>query len=89
MGKFFELAIKLLPTILQLMGAAEQFFGDKPNAGAAKKLAVMTATGAIINGVESVSTGGQAETWERIKEPVSNIIDNAAALMFPEHQTEK
>ena len=85
MGKFFEMAIRLLPTILQLMGAAEQFFGDKPNSGAAKKQAVMTATGAILNGVESVSTGGQAETWERIKEPVSNIIDNAASIMFPEH----
>jgi len=89
MGKFFELAIKLLPSILQLMGVAEHMLRDKPNSGAEKKAAVMAATGAIINGIEGVSTGGQSETWERIKDPVSNIIDNAATIVFPEHHPEK
>ena len=43
----------------------------------------MEATKTIIDGVQSVSTGGQKETWDRIKAPVSGIIDNAASIMFP------
>ncbi|PKN67173.1 MAG: hypothetical protein CVU57_04270 [Deltaproteobacteria bacterium HGW-Deltaproteobacteria-15] len=85
MNKYMAIAMKLLPTILQLMGIAESLFEDKPNSGKEKKAVVTTAAKAIVEGVGAVSTGGQAETWERIKDPVSNIIDNAAAIAFPEH----
>lgn len=85
MGKYFSVAMKLLPTILQLMAIAENLFDGKPDSGAEKKAMVTATAKTIVEGVGSVSTGGQAETWERIKDPVSNIIDNAAAIAFPEH----
>lgn len=81
------IAMKLLPTIVQLMGIAENLFADKPNSGAEKKALVTATAKTIVDGVMAVSTGGQAETWERIKLPVSSIIDSAAAIAFPEHQT--
>lgn len=83
MVKMFAIFLQVFPTILQLMGLAEKIFSDKPNSGAEKKALVMGATQAIIGGIAAVSTGGQAETWQKIKDPVSAIIDNAAAIVFP------
>ena len=68
--------------IPELMKIVERII-TKPQSGVEKKAIVMDATRAIVTGIQSVSTGGQAETWERIAEPVSNIIDSAATIMFP------
>ena len=77
----FALVIQLLPFILKLMEIVERVIKD----GKVKKEIVMATTEVIIGGIQSVSTGGQAETWDRIAEPISAIIDNAATIMFPEH----
>ena len=68
--------------IPELMKLVERIIA-KPKAGAEKKAIVMDATKAIITGVQAVSTGGQAETWEAIAAPISGIIDNVATLIFP------
>lgn len=72
----------ILRLILTLMPVIEGLFG--PKSGAAKKQAVSDAAKAVVDIVGAVSTGGQKQTWEKIKEPVGNIIDNAAAILFPE-----
>jgi len=77
------LLIKLLPVILQLMSLAEKAYADKPDSGAEKKALVIDVTGALVQGAEAVFTGGAAETWDRIKEPVGSIIDSAASIAFP------
>ncbi len=77
------LLMQLLPSIVKLMGIAEEAFDKTPDSGKKKKEMVMGATAAILGGIAGVSTGGQAETWKRIAKPVSGIIDNAAAIAFP------
>ena len=73
--------IGILSAIVQLMAIVEPIFG--PKSGAVKKEVVTGAVKTIVDVVEEVSAGGQKQTWERIKEPVSNIIDNAATILFP------
>lgn len=77
------LLIKLLPVILQLMNLAEKAYADKPDSGAEKKALVTDVTGALVQAAEEVFTGGAAETWDRIKEPIGSIIDSAASIAFP------
>ena len=38
---------------------------------------------AIFGGIGAVSTGGQAETFALIREPLGAIIDSAASIAFP------
>jgi len=78
-----QILIALIPTIIKLMGIAETAYANVPQSGAEKKTLVMTIIEAIFGGIGAVSTGGQAETWARIQEPVSSIIDSAAAIAFP------
>jgi thioester reductase-like protein len=85
---WFALIVQLLPAILKLMGLAEQAFSGESASGAKKKELVMGAAEAIVGGIQSISTGGQAETWDRIAAPVSIIIDAAASIAFPHDSTE-
>lgn len=80
---WITLLIKLIPTIIQLITFAEKAFADTPGTGAQKKELVTGAAKAIVGGVVAVSTGGQAETWDRIAEPVGTIIDSTAGILFP------
>jgi hypothetical protein len=84
MNKWLAVFVQVFPAIVTLMGVAERAFGNKPKSGADKKAMVMEATKAIVCGITAASTGGQADTWAKIEKPVSNIIDNAAAIVFPE-----
>ena len=68
--------------IPELMKIVERII-TKPQSGVEKKAIVMDATRAIVTGIQSVSTGGQAETWELIAAPISGIIDNVATMLFP------
>lgn len=76
---------KLIPTLLILMGIIEKAFDDKPDSGAEKKAMVLQGAKAAIDGVQSVSTGGQLATWEELEEPVGKVIDGLASLAFPNH----
>ena len=80
---YLNLLVALLPTIIKLMGIAEVTMADKPQSGPEKKNFVMSIIEAIFGGISAISTGGQAETWNRIKEPVGTIIDAAAGIAFP------
>lgn len=75
--------LKLLPMLFQLIPIAEKAFDGVPDSGAEKKALVTDAAKALLAGVGAVSTGGQAETFETVAPAVSNIIDNAAGIMFP------
>lgn len=75
--------VKLLPFIFQMVTLAEKAFSDKPKSGADKKALVTTGAKAAVGAITAISTGGQADTWNRIAEPVSGIIDMAAGIMYP------
>ena len=85
---WFAIIVQLLPALLKLMGLVEVAFSGIPNSGAQKKELVTVAVETIIGGIQTVSTGGQAETWNRIAAPVSAIIDAAASIAFPHDTTE-
>lgn len=82
-----NILIALIPTIIKLMGIAETTYANVPQSGEQKKSLVMMIIEAIFGGIGAVSTGGAAETWTRIQEPVSTIIDSAAAIAFPKSAT--
>lgn len=77
------LLIKLVPTIVSLVGLAEKLYSDKPESGAEKKSFVMAIVQALSGGASAVFTGGAAETWQRIEAPIGTIIDAAASIAFP------
>ena len=67
--------------IMTLISAVEPLFG--PKSGAVKKKVVTDIAKTVVEAVEANSTGGQANTWGKIKEPVGNIIDNTVEILFP------
>ena len=67
--------------IITLITAVEPLFG--PKSGAVKKKVVTDVAKTVVEAVEDSSTGGQKNTWGRIKDPVSNIIDNSVDILFP------
>ena len=69
---------QILPSLISL---AERLLG--PKTGEIKKDLVMEAANIAMTAVGALSTGGQAETWERIKPSVSLIVDAGVAIAFP------
>jgi len=74
----------LLPSIARMMGTVERIMG--PGAGEQKKEIVMEGAQHIIEGIASVSTGGQADTWKRLAGPISTIIDELCKILFPNEE---
>lgn len=72
----------LLPFITRLIGLAESIFTGAKQ-GKVKKQLVMDATATIVGGIGAVSSGGQKETWDKIAEPIGNIVDNLVPVIFP------
>ena len=79
---YLMLALRLLPSVIGLMGIAERAYKNKPKSGPEKKEFVKEAAGAIVDGVSEVSTGGQKETWDEIDNILDPFIDIAARIMF-------
>ena len=79
--QYFGLILKLLPFIINLMRVAEDL-SEEPGSGAQKKEAVIDGTKIVISALSEVSTGGQKETWDKIKEPLGKVIDLIAGLLF-------
>ncbi len=77
------LIVKLIPTIFSLVTLAEKLFLDKPQSGAEKKNFVLAVLESLSGGASSVLTGGAADTWVKIKDPISMIVDAAATIAFP------
>jgi hypothetical protein len=73
--------IMLLPYIVKLMELAERVFGD--GTGTTKKDLVVSCIGMAVGAITLVSTGGQADWWDRNRESVGAIVDNLASILFP------
>ena len=76
------IVLQFLPVLVDL---AEKVFVNK-GTGAEKKKFVLDALPAISKSIESVSTGGQKETWQVITNNIDVIgktVDVAASVMFP------
>ena len=72
-------AMAVIPLVIGLMGQAEEALGD--GTGPVKKAAVEAGAVAFVEGMQTVSTGGQKETWESITpETVSVLIDTIATV---------
>jgi hypothetical protein len=74
-----------ITAVTKLMGVAEALFNKEPKSGAQKKELVTNAFSTVIDMVASVSTGGQKETWNAVKEfytpeVLSSTIDNLAPV---------
>jgi hypothetical protein len=78
MALWLPILLQMLPS---LIGLAEKLLG--PKAGVGKKDLVMEATGIAMTAIGAFSTGGQAETWDKIKPLVSTIVDAGVAIAFP------
>lgn len=72
-------AIAAVPAAITLMTAAEEAFGD--GTGPIKKAAVTEGLVAIADGMQKVSTGGQAETWAKVTpDVIGTTVDTIAAV---------
>lgn len=65
----------ILPMITTLVGMAERLF-TKPGSGAEKKEAVTQGAQLFADTMVKVSTGGQKETWQTIRDNVQ-VVDYA------------
>lgn len=81
---YIGLFTKLIPGVISLMAIAQRLFSGKPKSGAEKKELVLATVETVLSSTLAVSTGGQKETWEAIKEPVGMLIDAAAAMKISE-----
>jgi len=79
-----QIAFAALSFAVRLIPVAEKAFDGKPDSGKEKKEMVMSGTKALVDTMEAVSTGGQAETWNRIEKPVGDAIDAACTEIFKE-----
>lgn len=72
-------ALAVVPIITTLMNSAEESLGD--GTGALKKSAVVSGAVAFTKTMQTVSTGGQKETWSKITpELVDTTIDTIATI---------
>ena len=72
-----DLVVKYLPSLISI---AEGIFSWKAKSGEDKKAFVQNTLQTVVTGVAAESTGGQAETWAKIKDPVSVMIDASVAI---------
>jgi hypothetical protein len=72
--------LALIPLVVKLIGYVEEIFGAASGNGAVKKSTVLNAAQAIVEGVASVSTGGQKETWENLAPAVGLVIDATVSV---------
>lgn len=70
-------AVAAIPATIGLMTAAEEALGD--GTGPLKKEAVVAGVQSFTNVMQTVSTGGQKETWDKVTpEVVTTMIDAVA-----------
>ncbi len=76
---WLTLVVQILPFVLRLMGIAEEALGS--GTGEKKKEMVTQGAKTIVEGLATISTGGQKETWNALAEPVSQFIDGTVNLL--------
>jgi len=77
MTKVFDLVVKYLPALISM---AEGIFSWKSKSGADKKAWVMGTLQTVTAGIAAESTGGQAETWSKIKQPVDVALEGLVGV---------
>jgi len=80
---WFQILIKAIPFVMEMIQLAERAFDDVPDSGAEKKAMVLQAVQSAFDVVVGSSTGGQKETWERLRPVIENLIDMAVGFVFP------
>ena len=85
---WITMCIRLVPFVIKMIGIVEKLFDDVPDSGADKKAFVMAAVEGIFGVVLGISTGGQAETWAKIKPTISSIIDAVCDAVFPHEEND-
>jgi len=68
-----------MPLIISLIGFVEKLYSGA-KAGEVKKSSVLGAVQAVATGMSSVSTGGQKNTWDDIKDTAPAAIDALVGL---------
>jgi len=79
---YITLIVQLIPLIIKLIEFAEKYF-TTPGSGTDKKAFVIETVKAVYNGAQEVSTGGQAETLEKLEPLLDPVVNFGAALLFP------
>jgi hypothetical protein len=80
---WIQILFKAIPFVMEMIQLAEKAFDDVPDSGAEKKAMVMQAVQAAFDTVVGSSTGGQKETWERLRPIIESLIDMACGFIFP------
>ena len=83
MFKYLGLAMNILPMVVSMMAQIEAANADGKWTGKEKKELVMTGLKSAIQGMLTMSTGGQLTTWERIAPALSSIVDQLVIILFP------
>jgi hypothetical protein len=78
-GQIPAAGLKILEKLPDIIGLAERIFGD--GSGAEKKAFAIQTAQALANTIGGVSTGGQAETWQKIEVAVGPMIDQIVKVV--------
>lgn len=81
--EWFQIIVKAIPFVVQMIQLAEKAFDDIPESGEQKKAMVVQAVQVVFDTVIGSSTGGQKETWKKLRPIVENLIDIAVRFIFP------
>jgi len=80
---WINILLKAIPFVIEMVQLAEKAFDDHPESGADKKAMVLQAVQCAFDAVVGSSTGGQKETWERLRPIIESFIDMAVGFIFP------
>ena len=83
---WFAIATMAMKLGIKLIPIAEEIFKDEPKSGVKKKALVESGVKTAIDVVEAMSTGGQKETWAKIKIPLSLAVDAACAAIYAKEE---
>lgn len=71
----------IVTLVMNLVGLVEKLYSDFKGSGAVKKQTVMEMAQAAVGGMQQVSTGGQADTWNAVASVLPTLIDAGVAVM--------
>jgi hypothetical protein len=77
LGTILPIVLGYLPSLIKI---AEGLFSWKEKSGPDKKAFVESTLETVVNGIAASSTGGQKETWDKIKPGVSTAIDGLVEI---------
>jgi hypothetical protein len=78
-GQIPAAGLKVFQNLPNIIALAERIFGD--GTGEQKKNFVIQTAQAVVGSIASVSTGGQAETWDKIGTVIGPAIDQMVTVI--------